>query len=124
MELNNENVLASLGQLTVMELIALTKELEAKWNIKAAPVVSNVQVQVVQEDKPTQTEFDVVFVSFASDKKMTIIKLVRELLAIGLMESKTLVESLPKTIKEGVAKEEADALATKLTEAGAVIEIK
>lgn len=122
--ITSEDVVKALGNLSVMELIALTKDLEAKWGVKALPQV--VQQTAPQEEVKTvaQTEFDVVFVSFAADKKMTLIKLVRELLGTGLLEAKTLVESLPKTIKEGISKEDAEALKAKLTDAGAVVELK
>ena len=78
---------------------------------EAAPVV---------EEK---TEFDVILASFG-DKKINVIKAVRELTSLGLKEAKDLVESAPKAVKEGVSKEEAETIKTKLTEAGATVEIK
>lgn len=123
--LTQEQVVERLGNMSVMELITLTKELEQLWGVEAKPQLGQA-IQVIQEEtqKVQQTEFDVVFVSFAPDKKMPLIKLVRELLGTGLLEAKTLVESLPKTIKEGVSKEDADLLKSKLVEAGAVVELK
>jgi len=124
-QFNNEEIAIAIGNLTVMEIIALTKEMEAKWNLKALPVFTDVPVVVVTDDvKEAQTEFDVVLVSFPADKKMTLVKLVREILAIGLLESKTLVESLPKTIKEGISKEDAEAIKARFTEVGVLAEIK
>jgi large subunit ribosomal protein L7/L12 len=123
-DFTNEDVVKAIGNLNAMELVKLTKELEIKWGVKALPQVMEQTVAPQQEVKVAQTEFDVVFVSFAADKKMTLIKLVRELLGTGLLEAKTLVESLPKTIKEGISKEDAEALKAKLTDAGGVIEIK
>lgn len=124
MEYSNEQVVDAIGNLSVMQLIALTKQLEKKWGVKAVPQA--VQIQVVKEvvAEVSQTEFNLTLVSFAPDKKMGLIKLVREVLAIGLLESKTLVESVPKLIKEGISKEEADSIKAKLEEAGAVMEMK
>jgi large subunit ribosomal protein L7/L12 len=122
---NNKEIALAIGNLTVMQLISLTKEMELKWNLKALPVFTSAPIVVVTDDvKEVQTEFDVVLVSFAVDKKMTVVKLVREILAIGLLDSKTLVESLPKTIKEGVSKEDAEAIKVRFTEAGVLVEIK
>lgn len=124
-EFNNEEMALAIGNLTVVQLIALTKELEVKWGLKALPVFTDAPVVIVTDDvKVTQTEFDVILVSFPADKKMTLVKLVREIMAIGLLDSKTLVESLPKLIKEGISKEDAEAIKARFTEAGVVSEIK
>ena len=123
-ELSMEDVINSIGNLTAPQLVALTKELEEKWGVKALPQLVQSQTLKQEVKESTQTEFNVFFNSFPPDKKMTLVKLVRELLNIGLLESKTLVESVPKMIKEGVSKEDADALVAKLTAAGAVMEIK
>lgn len=125
MSINQDDVVKALGDMTVMELIALTKELEQKWGVKAEPQVG-LAPTVVQntEAEVAQTEFTVMLVSYPADKKMTVVKAVREQTGLGLLESKQLVEGAPKPIKEGVSKEEADALKAKLTEAGAVIEVK
>lgn len=124
-EITMESVIQKLGSMSVLEIISLTKELEEKWGVKALPPVS-----VIDGTSPNtapvveQAEFNVTLVSFAADKKMTVIKVVREILGLGLKESKDLVEAAPKLIKEGVSKEEAEGLKTKLAEAGAVIEVK
>ena|ERR1700678_1728299 len=121
---SNEEIALAIGNLTVMEIIALTKEMEAKWNLKALPVFTDAPHVVVTDDvKEAQTEFDVILVSFPADKKMTLVKLVREIMAIGLLDSKTLVESLPKLIKEGVSKEDAEAIKARFTEAGVLAEM-
>lgn len=122
-EFTSEDVVKALGNLTVLELIALTKQLEAQWDVKAVPQVVEMQVQQ-QETGPAKTEFNVMLMSVPSDKKMNTIKAVRELLTLGLKESKDLVEAAPKMIMEGASKEVADNLFNKLTEAGAVIELK
>lgn len=116
-----------LGQLSVMELIALTKKLEADWHVSATPQVS-LQTPGTPGDvdnKPAeQTEFTVVLASYPADKKMALIKLVREVVGLGLVESKNLVEGAPKTLKESVSKEEMEQLKAKFTAAGGVIEVK
>ena len=119
-----EDVLRALGNMSVMQLIALTKELEEKWGVKAEP--PTVQRQPDQNDAPKveQTELNVTLASVSADKKMAVIKVVRELTGLGLKESKELVEAAPKLVKEGVSAADADELKRKLTEAGAVIEVK
>lgn len=120
-----EEVVEKLGSLTVLEMIALTKDLEQKWGVKAEPQVGLVPTVVPVEDTDTaQTEFTVTLLSVPADKKMAVIKLVRDLVGLGLMESKQLVEAAPKTVKESVSKEDAEDLKNKLTAAGAVIEVK
>lgn len=113
----------ALGNLTVLEIIALTKELEAKWGVEAKPQVVQ-QEQKREEQKQEQTEFNVILAAFAPDKKMPVIQAVRKLTGLGLKESKDLVEAAPKMLKEGVSKEEANDIKTQLTEAGATVEVK
>lgn len=121
----NEEVVQALGNLSVLEMIKLTRELEEKWGVKAEPPPVQFQPgQQNQQPKDEQTEFTVVLASVSADKKMAVIKLVRELTLLGLKESKELVEAAPKVLKEGVSKSDADDLRTRLTEAGAVIEVK
>jgi large subunit ribosomal protein L7/L12 len=119
-----EQVVDALGNLSVVQLIALTKKLEQDWGVEAKPqfVQSTVVKQEVQE--VAQTEFSVVFVSHPADKKMALVKLVREQLGLGLLESKNLVEAIPRVLKEGLSKEDAEAMKAKFVEAGAVIEVK
>ena len=123
-KLTVNDVVEKLGSLTVMELIALTRQLEEQWGVKAEPQVQAVEQTTQTETQSAQTEFTVVLVSVPADKKMAVVKLVRELTGLGLMESKTLVESAPKNVKESVSKEDAEDLKGKLTAAGAVIEVK
>lgn len=123
--MEKEDVVRRLGNLTVLELIALTKELEQKWGVKAVPQVAPVPtVFPTDVTAPVKDEFDVVLASVPADKKMAVIKVVREVSGLGLKESKELVEAAPKTLKEGVSKADADELNRKLTEAGAVVEVK
>lgn len=123
-EFTNEDVVKALGNLTVMEMIALTKKLEAQWGVKAEPPPAQFVPQTPKENVVEQTEFTVNLVSVPYDKKMSVIKIVRELTLLGLKESKELVEAAPKTVKDGLSKADADEIVRKLTEAGAVIEVK
>jgi len=110
MAIATEDFIAQIDQLTVLELNNLVKALEDHYGV-SAPVV---------EEK---TEFDVVLKA-AGDKKINVIKAVREVTSLGLKEAKDLVESAPATIKEGVSKDEAESVKKKFEEAGATIEIK
>lgn len=124
MSITNEEVAEWLGNQSVMQIISLTKELESLWGVTAAPQPVQVQQQKQEEKTVEQTEFTVVLASFPPDKKMTLLKLVRELTGLGLKEAKDFVESVPKPVKEGISKADADELKAKLTEAGGVVEVK
>ncbi|MDA1100914.1 MAG: 50S ribosomal protein L7/L12 [Proteobacteria bacterium] len=121
---NLEKIADELSGLTVIEAADLAKLLEEKWGVSAAaPVAMAAPVAdggaVVEE----QTEFDVILASFG-EKKINVIKEVRAITGLGLKEAKDLVESAPKEIKEGVAKDEADKIKAQLEGAGATVEIK
>lgn len=124
-DLNQEQVVEYLSGLTVMQLVELTKTLEDKWGVEAAPVAVAGAAPVADSAAPAeeQTEFDVILKS-AGDKKIQVIKAAREITGLGLKDAKELVESAPKAIKEGVSKEEAAEVAAKLKEAGAEVEVK
>jgi large subunit ribosomal protein L7/L12 len=122
-KITQEDVVAALGNLTVLETIALTKQLELQWGVKAEPVYTQTSQPNLPETEK-QTEFTVTLVSVSADKKMGVIKLVRELTLMGLKESKEFVEAAPKIMKDGIPQAEADELKRKLTEAGAVVEVK
>ncbi len=111
-------------ELTVLELNDLVKALEEEFGVSAAAMVAAGPAAggaaAVAEEK---TEFDVVLASFG-DSKMNVIKAVKDICGLGLKESKELVESAPKAIKEGVAKAEAEEIKAKLEEAGATVELK
>lgn len=123
-KLTKEEVALALGNMNVMQVIALTKQLEELWGVKAEPVFTTFSPPPGNTQNDVQTEFDVVLVSVPVDKKINVIKAIREVLNLGLKESKELVESAPKTIKESLDAAAADAVKVKLTEAGAVIELK
>lgn len=122
--MNNEELAKALGNLTIPELVALTKSLEEQWGVSSAPMpvamMAPVQVEAVVEDK----EVSVILASVPADKKMSVIKMVRDVIQLGLKEAKDLVESAPKVVKENISKEEAELLKARLVEAGAVVEIK
>ena len=119
-----EDVVKALGSLSVLEVIALTKQLELQWGVKAEPQMVERSPDTQTEKQDSQTEFNVILASVPVDKKMAVIKLVRELTLLGLKESKELVEAAPKMLKEGVSQADAEELKRRLTEAGAVVELK
>lgn len=120
-------IVEQLSSLTVIEAAELSKMLEEKWGVSAAaaaPVMvaaagATGQAAAAEE----KTEFDVILKS-AGDKKIEVIKVVREITALGLKEAKDLVEGAPKPIKEGVSKDEAEQIKKKFEEKGATVEIK
>lgn len=124
-DITTEQVIDYLSNLPVIQLAGLIKQLEDKWGVKAAPVaVAAAPVAVAAPVVEAQTEFNVVLASFAADKKIGIIKVVRELTGLGLKEAKDVVEGAPKVLKEGVSKTEAEDIKKKLEEAGAKVELK
>jgi large subunit ribosomal protein L7/L12 len=127
-DLSKEQVVDFLSKMSVMDLAALTKELEDKWGVKAAPVAvaaagAPAAAGGAAAPAAEQTEFTVVLKE-AGAKKIEVIKVVRELTQLGLKEAKDLVDGAPKTVKEGVAKADAETMKKKLEDAGAKVEIK
>lgn len=122
--MTQEKMVDELSTWTVMEVADLVKALEEKWGVSAAPVaVAGPAAAGGAEAAAEKTEFDVELTG-AGDKKINVIKAVREITSLGLGEAKTLVESTPKVIKEGVSKDEAEELKKKLEEAGASVTLK
>lgn len=124
--MTKEEIIEAISQMSVLELSELVKALEEKFGVQAAPAMAMAPMTAapVEEEKPKeQTEFDVILTS-AGDKKIQVIKVVRELTGLGLKEAKDLVDAAPKPIKEKVSREEAEQIKAKLEEAGAIIEIK
>ncbi len=128
-----DDLIAEIEKLSVLDLVKLSKVLQDKWGVSAAPVAvaAGGAVQTgggaPAEAAPPieeQTEFNVILSSFDAAKKIGVIKVVRELTNLGLKEAKDLVEAAPKPVKEGVTKEEAAAAKAKLEEAGATVEVK
>ena len=126
-ELSTDQVIEHLSNMPVIQLAGLIKQLEEKWGVKAAPVAVAAAAGPAGPAAAAaveQTEFSVVLASFAADKKIGIIKVVRELTGLGLKEAKDLVEAAPKPVKEGVNKAESEEMKKKLEEAGAKVELK
>ena len=125
MSLNKEEVIEFLSNMPVIELADMIKELEEKWGVSAAAPVAVAAAGAggdagAAEEK---TEFDVVLTG-AGSNKIAVIKEVRGLTGLGLKEAKELVESAPKAVKEGIAKDEAEKIKEALTKAGATVELK
>ncbi|MBO7763240.1 MAG: 50S ribosomal protein L7/L12 [Clostridia bacterium] len=118
-------ILEEVKALTILELADLVKALEEEFGVSAAPVavagaaVAGAAAPAAEE----KTEFDVILKGFG-DKKLDVIKAIRNITGLGLKEAKDMVEGAPKTVKEGVTKEEADKVAEELKAAGADVEIK
>ena len=126
--MNKEELISAIESMTVLELADLVKALEEKFGVSAAAPVAVAAAPAAgaapAEAAEEKTEFDVVLKA-AGDKKINVIKVVREVVSgLGLKEAKDLVDGAPKTIKEGVSKEEAEKIKAKFEEAGATVEIK
>ena len=119
-------ILEAVSKLTVLELSQLIKDMEEKFGVSAAAAVA-VAAPASGGTAPAaaeeQTEFTVILAAFG-DNKVNVIKAVREVTSLGLKEAKDLVDGAPKAVKEGISKADADAIAKKLTDAGAKVEIK
>jgi large subunit ribosomal protein L7/L12 len=121
-----DKIVEQLSSLTVIEAAELSKMLEEKWGVSAAaPVAVAAAAGMAAEASPAeeQTEFEVILAS-AGDKKIEVIKVVREITQLGLKEAKDLVDGAPKTVKDAVAKAEAEDIKKKLEAAGAKVELK
>jgi large subunit ribosomal protein L7/L12 len=121
-----DKIIESIDTLTVMELAELSKALQEKYGVSAAmPVAAAAAAPAAGggEAAEEKTEFDVVL-DVIGDKKIQVIKVVRELTSLGLKEAKDLVDGAPSKVKEGVTKEEAEAAKAKLEEVGATIKIQ
>jgi large subunit ribosomal protein L7/L12 len=126
-KLTQDEILKGIDAMTVLELSELVKAMESRYGVTAAAPVAvaaapgGAAAAAPAEEK---TSFDVILASAAADKKIQVIKVVRELTSLGLKEAKDLVEGAPKPVKTGVTKEEADTMKKKLEESGAKVEVK
>lgn len=126
MAVSKEDILETISNMSVMDVVDLISAMEDKFGVSAAAAVAVAAgpaaggEAAVEEE---QTEFDVFMSSFGA-KKVPVIKVVREITGLGLKEAKDLVESAPANIKEGVSKDEAEEVAKKLEEVGATVEVK
>ncbi|MCE3044570.1 50S ribosomal protein L7/L12 [Legionella sp. 16cNR16C] len=124
MAVSKNEILETISNMTVMEIVDLIEEMEKKFNVSAAAaavaVAAPAAAAAAVEEK---TEFDVVMTSFGANK-VGVIKVIRGITGLGLKEAKDLVEGAPSTVKEGVSKDEAATIKKELEEAGASIEVK
>ncbi|KXS42235.1 MULTISPECIES: 50S ribosomal protein L7/L12 [unclassified Candidatus Frackibacter] len=124
--MTKEEIIEAIEDMSVLELAELVEELEEKFDVSAAAPVAMAGVPAAggaAGGEEEQTEFDVVITS-AGDKKIKVIKAVREVTDLGLKDAKGLVDDAPSAVKEGVEKEEAEEVKEKLEEAGATVELK
>ena len=118
------NIIEEIKSLTILELSELVKAVEAEFGVSAAAPVGVVAAGPAAPAAEEKTEFDVILAGFDAAAKIKVIKVVREITGQGLAEAKATVEGTPKTLKEAVSKDEAEALKKQLEEAGAKVEIK
>jgi len=124
MSVSRDDIKKALGEMPVMELVELIKELEEDWGVSAAaPVAVAAGPAAAAETAEEKTEFDVILASFG-EQKVAVIKAVRAVTGLGLKEAKDMVESAPTAVKEGASKDEAETVQKQLEEAGAKVEIK
>lgn len=128
MAVKKEEILETISNMTVLEIVDLVKAMEERFGVSAAaplavqaPAVANAGAAAGAE--PEKTEFNVVMTSFGSNK-VNVIKVVRSITGLGLKEAKDMVEAVPAVVKEGVSKADAEKIKKELTEAGATVEIK
>ena len=122
---NLEKLVEELSALTVLEAAQLSKLLEEKWGVSAAAPVAVAAAAGAAAAAPAEVkdEFNVILAA-AGDKKINVIKAVREITGLGLKEAKDLVDGAPKAVKDGVNKEEAEKIKGRLAEVGATVEVK
>ncbi len=126
MAINKEDILEAISNMTVLEIVDLISAMEEKFGVSAAAAVAVAAGPAAGAAAPAveeKTEFDVVMTSFG-ENKVNVIKAVREITGLGLKEAKDLVEGAPSTVKEGIAKADAETMKKKLEEAGAKVELK
>ena len=123
MALSKEDILNAVAELSVLELVELISAFEEKFNVSAAAVAVAAAPGAAAAAVEEQSEFNVMLTGFG-DKKVGVIKAVREATGLGLKEAKDLVEGVPAAVKEGVSKAEAEELKKKIEEAGGTVELK
>jgi large subunit ribosomal protein L7/L12 len=127
MAVSREEIVNAIGNLSVLEVVELISDLEKKFGVTAAaPVAMAAAPAAAAAAAPAeeQTEFSVTLAEYPADKKVGVIKVVRELTGLGLKEAKDLVEGVPALVKDAVAKADVDAMKKKLEEAGAKVVVK
>jgi large subunit ribosomal protein L7/L12 len=127
MAASKEDILNTISSMTIMEIVDLVKMMEEKFGVSAAaPVAVAAAGPAAAAAAPAEekTEFTVTLKEYPADKKVTVIKVIREVTGLGLKEAKDLVEGVPSTVKEGVNKADSEKIKKSLEEAGAKVEIK
>ncbi len=120
-KLNNEDIIASLKEMSILELNDLVKAIEEEFGVSAAAPVAAAAAAPVEASAPTEVS---VFIKEIGGSKVGVIKVLKDITGLGMMEVNGLLKELPATIKENVKPEEAEEIKAKLVEAGAVVEIK
>ena len=124
MAVSREEIIEALKEMSLLEASQLVKDIEETFGVSAAaPVAVAAAAAAPVEEEEEKTEFDVVLEGYG-DNKIQVIKVVREITSLGLKEAKELVESAPKAIQEGIAKDKAEEIKAKLEEAGAAVSLK
>ncbi|MGB2249033.1 MAG: 50S ribosomal protein L7/L12 [Alcanivorax sediminis] len=123
MAMSKEDILNAVAELSVLELVELIEAFEEKFNVSAAAVAVAAGPAAAGEAAEEKTDFDVILTGFG-DKKVGVIKAVREVTGLGLKEAKELVEGAPAPVKEGAGKDEAEEIKKKIEEAGGTAELK
>jgi large subunit ribosomal protein L7/L12 len=128
MAVSREEIVDAIGNLSVLEVVELISDLEKKFGVTAAAPVAMAAAAApgaaAAAPAEEQTEFSVTLTEYPADKKVTVIKVVREITGLGLKEAKDLVEGVPALVKDAVAKADVDAIKKKLEEAGAKVAVK
>src|ERR1044072_5820858 len=130
MAANKDEILDAISKMTVLEVVELISDMEKKFGVSAAAPVAFAAAPgaaaggAAAAPAEEQTEFAVTLKEYPADKKVTVIKVIREITGLGLKEAKDLVEGVPSLVKEGVAKADSEAMKKKLEEAGAKVEVK
>lgn len=128
MAVSKDEILDAISKMTLMEVVELISDMEKKFGVTAAAPVAVAAAPgaggAAAAPAEEKTEFTVLLKEYPADKKVTVIKVIREITGLGLKEAKDLVEGVPSTVKEAVSKADSDAIKKKLEEAGAKVEIK
>ena len=129
MAVNKDEILAAISKMTLLEVMELVSDMEKKFGVTAAAPVAVAAAQgaggaAAAAPAEEQTEFTVLLKEYPADKKVTVIKVIREITGLGLKEAKDLVEGAPSTVKEAVSKADSETMKKKLEDAGAKVEVK
>src|SRR5215469_1455273 len=126
MAVNKDEILDAISKMTLLEVMELVSDMEKKFGVTAAAPVAVAAAPAAAAAAPAEekTEFTVTLKEYPADKKVTVIKVIREITGLGLKEAKDLVEGAPSTVKEAVSKADSEAMKKKLEDAGAKVEVK